>query len=154
MEQIASRAWKTSYLFAQNASKASPRASAATCASSAAPSGVPCARLSPWTTFQFRLRRSSAKSSAATDWLHPTRQRQLGNATAIYVTGGSLEELSPIFEKLREDADQEFLIERLEMPFGIYGRFRDNYEVKWCFGGAYRADDRASPPVSIPIIKK
>jgi PhnB protein len=72
---------------------------------------------------------------SATDWLHPTHQRQQGNTTAMYVTGDNYDELSPVFDKLREGADQEFLVELCEMPFGIYGRFTDRYGVEWFFRG-------------------
>ena len=57
----------------------------------------------------------------------------------MYVTGDSLEELSPIFEKLRKGADQEFLVELREMPFGIYGRFTDRYGVEWYFRGGRKS---------------
>jgi PhnB protein len=73
---------------------------------------------------------------SATDWLHPVHRRQQGNTTAMYITG---DELSPIFEKLRQNADQEFLVELREMPFGIYGRFTDRFGVEWYFRGARAA---------------
>ena len=72
---------------------------------------------------------------SATDWLHPVHQRQQGNTTAMYVTGDTFDELSAIFERLRDGADQEFLVELREMPFGIYGRFTDRYGVEWYFRG-------------------
>lgn len=72
---------------------------------------------------------------SATDWLHPTHQRQQGNTTAMFVTGKSYDELSPVFEKLRQGADQEFLVELCEMPFGSYGRFTDRFGVEWYFRG-------------------
>ena len=50
-------------------------------------------------------------------WLHPTHQRQLGSTTVMYATDRSLDQLSFIFEKLREGADQEFLVELRRMPF-------------------------------------
>jgi PhnB protein len=72
---------------------------------------------------------------SATDWLHPTHQRQLGNTTAMYVTGEGLDDLSPIFEKLRNGASPEFMVELCEMPFGVYGRLTDRYGVEWYFRG-------------------
>ena len=87
----------------------------------------------------YALLKSGNVEFSATDWLHPTHQRQLGNTTAAYVTGDSLEELSPIFEKLRKGADQEFLVELREMPFGIYGRFTDRYGVEWYFRGGRKS---------------
>lgn len=84
----------------------------------------------------YALLRSGIVEFSATDWLHPVHQRQQGNTTAMYVTGDNFDELSPIFEKLRQGADQEFLVELQEMPFGIYGRFTDRFEVEWYFRGA------------------
>ena len=83
----------------------------------------------------YALLQSGNVEFSATDWLHPTHQRQLGNTTAMYVIGLILDELSPIFDKLREGADQEFLVELREMPFGIYGRLTDRYGVEWYFRG-------------------
>ena len=87
----------------------------------------------------YALLASGAVEISATDWLHPTHQRVQGNTTAIYVTGDGYEELLPIFEKLRDGADTEFLVELREMPFGIYGRFTDRYGVEWFFRGASAA---------------
>jgi PhnB protein len=53
----------------------------------------------------------------------------------MYVNGNSYDDLSPIFEKLREGADQEFLVELQEMPFGLFGRFTDRFRVEWYFRG-------------------
>ena len=84
----------------------------------------------------YALLQSEMVEFSATDWLHPVHQRQQGNTTAMYVTGDRFDELSPIFERLREGADQEFLVELQEMPFGIYGRFTDRFGVEWYFRGA------------------
>jgi PhnB protein len=87
----------------------------------------------------YALLKSGAVEFSATDWLHPTHKRQLGNTTAMYVTGESLGELRPIFEKLRVGADQEFLVELCEMPFGVYGRFTDRFGLEWYFRGGREA---------------
>jgi PhnB protein len=79
--------------------------------------------------------KSEAIEFSATDWLHPTHQRQLGNTTAMYVTGEGLDELLPVFGKLRDGAESEFFVELSEMPFGVYGRFTDRYGVEWFFRG-------------------
>ena len=84
----------------------------------------------------YALLQSEMVEFSATDWLHPVHQRQQGNTTAMYVTGDRFDELSPIFERLREGADQEFFVELQEMPFGIYGRFTDRFGVEWYFRGA------------------
>jgi PhnB protein len=83
----------------------------------------------------YALLKSGLVEFSATDWLHPVHQRQPGNTTAMYVTGDSYDQLSPIFEKLREGAEQEFLVELREMPFGIFGRYADRYGVEWYFRG-------------------
>lgn len=80
--------------------------------------------------------KSGTVEFSATDWLHPTHQRQLGNTTAMYVTGDGRDELSPVFEKLRNGARPEFLVDLCEMPFGVYGRLTDRYGVEWFFRGA------------------
>jgi PhnB protein len=79
--------------------------------------------------------RSETVAFSATDWLHPTRQPLHGNTTAMYVTGNGYDELSPIFDKLRDAADPQFLTELREMPFGTYGRLTDRYGVEWFFRG-------------------
>lgn len=82
------------------------------------------------------LLRSGVVEFSATDWLHPTRKPIQGNTTAMYVTGDEYAELSPIFDKLRDGADPQLLVELREMPFGIYGRLTDRYGVEWFFRGA------------------
>jgi PhnB protein len=79
--------------------------------------------------------KSAGVQFSATDWLHPMHQRQLGNTTAMYVTGDGLDDLSPIFEKLRNGANPEFMVDLCKMPFGVYGRFTDRYGVEWFFRG-------------------
>lgn len=77
----------------------------------------------------------SAVEFSATDWLHPTHRPQKGNMTAMFVLGDGYDELAPIFDKLREGAETEFMVELREMPFGLYGRFTDRYGVEWFFRG-------------------
>ena len=84
----------------------------------------------------YALLQSEAVEISATDWLHPVRQRQQGNNTAMYVLGDSIDELLPIFHKLRMGADPELLVDLRQMPFGIYGRLTDRYGVEWFFRGA------------------
>jgi PhnB protein len=80
--------------------------------------------------------RSGAIEFSATDWLHPTRRPIQGNTTALYVIGDEYGELSAIFNKLRDGAEEQLLVELREMPFGIYGRLTDRYGVEWFFRGA------------------
>ena len=80
--------------------------------------------------------KSASVEFSATDWLHPTRQPQQGNTSAIFVLGEGREDLEPVFEKLRQGADAALLVELQEMPFGVYGRLTDRYGVEWFFRGA------------------
>src|SRR4051794_32189377 len=62
---------------------------------------------------------------SATDWLHPTRLREPGNTTAMYVMSDEPAELRIIFDKLSDGANKEFFVDLRQMPFGLYGRFTD-----------------------------
>ena len=79
---------------------------------------------------------NGAVELTATDWLHPTRKPVQGNMAALYVTADRYEELSSVFERLRDGADAALLVELHAMPFGIYGRMTDRYGVEWFFRGA------------------
>lgn len=74
---------------------------------------------------------------SATDWMaSPDFDPLQGNTYAIYVTGDSLDELRPVFDKLRDGDNNSRLQELHQMPFGIYGQFYDRYGVQWIFRGA------------------
>ncbi len=79
--------------------------------------------------------KSDAVEFSATDWLHPTRIRNQGNTTAMYLISSQPGELRAIFDKLSDGADKEFLVDLKEMPFGLYGRLTDRYGVEWFFRG-------------------
>ncbi len=79
--------------------------------------------------------KSGALDFSATDWLHPTRTPRQGNTVAIYLSGGTYDELRVIFDKLAVDADKELLDELRDMPFGAYGHLADKYGVHWFFTG-------------------
>src|ERR1700759_4084774 len=65
---------------------------------------------------------------SATDWMaSPDFDPVQGNTYAIYITGSSLEELQPVFDKLRDGQNNTRLQELHEMPFGIFGQFYDKY---------------------------
>lgn len=73
---------------------------------------------------------------SATDWMaSPEFDPVQGNTFAIFVTGGSYEELKPVFDKLKDGDNNTRLQELHEMPFGIYGQFYDKYGVQWIFRG-------------------
>lgn len=71
----------------------------------------------------------------ATDWLHPTRTPRQGNTVAMYLNGGTYEELRTIFDKLAAGADKALLDDLRDMPFGTYGHLADKYGVHWFFCG-------------------
>lgn len=73
---------------------------------------------------------------SATDWMaSPDFEPLQGNTFAIYVTGNTVNELQPIFDKLRDGNNNTRLQELHEMPFGLYGQFYDKYGVQWIFRG-------------------
>jgi PhnB protein len=73
---------------------------------------------------------------SATDWMaSPEFDPVQGNTFAIFVTGNSLEELQPIFDKLKDGDNNTRLQELHEMPFGLYGQFYDKYGTQWIFRG-------------------
>jgi PhnB protein len=73
---------------------------------------------------------------SATDWMaSPAFDPIQGNTFAIFVVGGTYQELKTIFDKLAEGAEKERLQELHNMPFGMYGQFYDKYGVQWIFRG-------------------
>jgi PhnB protein len=80
--------------------------------------------------------KSGAIEISATDWMaSPALEPKQGNTYAIYVTGGTYNELKTVFDKLLEGASKEWFQELHEMPFGLYGQFFDRYGVQWIFRG-------------------
>lgn len=73
---------------------------------------------------------------SATDWMaSPEFDPIQGNTYAIFVIGGTYDELKAVFDRLRDGDNNERLQELHEMPFGIYGQFYDRYGVQWIFKG-------------------
>lgn len=79
--------------------------------------------------------KSGAVEFSATDWLHPTRLPKQGNTVAMYINGGTYNELRKIFDNLAEGASKELLDDLRDMPFGSYGHLADKYGVHWFFQG-------------------
>jgi PhnB protein len=79
--------------------------------------------------------KSGALEFSATDWLHTTRTPKQGNTVAIYISGGTYDELRVIFDKLAVDADKGLLDDLRDLPFGSYGHLADKYGVHWFFQG-------------------
>lgn len=80
--------------------------------------------------------KSEALEISATDWMaSPAFEPKQGNMYAIFVIGGSYDELKLIFDKLKDGADKERFQELHDMPFGVYGQFYDRFGVQWIFKG-------------------
>ncbi len=80
--------------------------------------------------------KSGAIEFSAADWMaSPEFEPKRGNTYAIFVIGGSHDELKTVFDKLSEGADKDRLQKLHDMPFGIYGQFYDQYGVQWIFKG-------------------
>ena len=80
--------------------------------------------------------RKSSQIISATDWMaSPAFEPKQGNTYAIFVIGGTYNELKTVFDKLKDGAEQERLQELHDMPFGIYGQFYDRFGVQWIFKG-------------------
>ena len=80
--------------------------------------------------------KSEAIEISATDWMaSPAFEPKQGNMYAIFVIGGSYDELKPGFDRLKDGADQERLQELHAMPFGVFGQFYDRFGVQWIFKG-------------------
>ncbi|MGZ4140533.1 MAG: hypothetical protein ACXVEY_13400, partial [Actinomycetota bacterium] len=80
--------------------------------------------------------RSGDLEISATDWMaSPALEPLQGNTFAIFVVGGSYEELKRVFDNLAVGADKQRFQELHDMPFGIYGQFYDKYGVQWIFRG-------------------
>jgi PhnB protein len=73
---------------------------------------------------------------SATDWMaSPMYEPRQGDTVAIFVLGGSYDELEAVFDKLSEGASRDRFQELHDMPFGTYGQFFDKYGVHWIFKG-------------------
>ena len=80
--------------------------------------------------------KSGALEISATDWMAaPALEPKQGNTYAIFVTGGTYDELKAVFDPLKDGAETENLQELREMPFGTYGQFYDRFGVQWIFQG-------------------
>ena len=80
--------------------------------------------------------KSGAIEISAADWMaSPEYEPKQGNTFAIFVIGGSYDELKTVFDKLSKGADKDWFQELHDMPFGTYGQFYDKYGVQWIFKG-------------------
>jgi len=83
-----------------------------------------------------RLRNGNLEISAS-DWLRPNQTPIRGNTVCLYLSGGRLEELKTLFEKLSDGAEVTDPLK--EQFFGTYGALNDKFGVRWMF----QADKKA-----------
>jgi len=81
-------------------------------------------------TLNARLRSSTLEISAS-DWLAPNETPVRGNTVCLFLSGGTLQELKTIFDRLSEGAQVTDPLK--EMFFGIYGALNDRFGVRWMF---------------------
>ncbi len=80
--------------------------------------------------------KSGSIEISATDWMaSPEFDAVQGNTYAIFVIGGTYDELKTVFDKLKDGDNNKRLQELHDMPFGIFGQFYDKYGVQWVFKG-------------------
>ena len=77
-----------------------------------------------------RLRNGKLEISAS-DWLRPAQTPIRGNTVCLYLSGGTLEELNTLFERLSEGAEVTDPLK--EQFFGTYGALNDKFGVRWMF---------------------
>jgi PhnB protein len=68
---------------------------------------------------------------SASDWLRPDRTPIRGNTVCLYLSGGTLEDLKALFERLSEGAEVTDPLS--EQFFGTYGALNDKFGVRWMF---------------------
>jgi PhnB protein len=77
-----------------------------------------------------RLRNGKLEISAS-DWLRPAQTPIPGNTVCLYLSGGTLEELKTLFERLSDGAEVTDPLK--EQFFGTYGALNDKFGVRWMF---------------------
>jgi PhnB protein len=83
-----------------------------------------------------RLRNGKLEISAS-DWLRPAQTPIRGNTVCLYLSGGTLEELKILFERLSDGA--EVTDPPKEQFFGTYGALNDKFGVRWMFQTAKKS---------------
>ena len=82
---------------------------------------------------------SGAIDISSTDWMaSPAFEPKQGNRFAIFVIGGTYDELKNVFDRLSVGANKEWFQELHDVPFGTYGQFFDKFGVQWIFKGDKR----------------
>jgi PhnB protein len=81
-------------------------------------------------TINARLKSGNLEISAS-DWLRLDRTPIRGNTVCLYLSGGTLQDLKPLFEKLSREAEVTDPLK--QMFFGVYGALNDKFGVRWMF---------------------
>ena len=84
-------------------------------------------------TLNARLKSGNLEISAS-DWLRLDQTRIRGNTVCLYLSGGSVNELTSLFNKLSEEGEVTDPLK--EMFFGVYGALNDKFGVRWMFTAA------------------
>ena len=75
--------------------------------------------------------RSGELEISASDWLRPDRMPVRGNTACLYLSGGTVQVLQSLFEKLSEGGE---VTDPLSVQFfGTYGALNDKFGVRWMF---------------------
>jgi PhnB protein len=73
---------------------------------------------------------------SATDWMAaPEYEPKFGDTFAIFINGGTYDELRTIFDKLAVGSEKDRFQDLHDLPIGIYGQFFDKYGIQWIFRG-------------------
>ena len=83
-----------------------------------------------------RLRSGNLEISAS-DWLRPDQTPVRGNTVCLYLSGGTLQELKVLFERLSQGAEVTDPLK--ELFFGTYGALNDQFGVRWMFQTTQKA---------------
>jgi PhnB protein len=84
-------------------------------------------------TLNARLKSGNVEISAS-DWLRLDQTRIRGNTVCLYLSGGTAQELTALFEKLSAGAEVTDPLK--ETFYGIYGALNDKFGVRWMFQAA------------------
>ena len=74
---------------------------------------------------------SGALEISSSDWLRTDQTPVRGNTVCLYLSGGTFETLTGLFEKLSDGAEVTDPL-RKEF-FGVYGALNDRFGVRWMF---------------------
>ena len=74
---------------------------------------------------------SSKLEISASDWLALNETPIRGNTVCLFLSGGTLEELKVLFDRLSEGAEVTDPLQ--EKFFGTYGALNDKFGVRWMF---------------------